>query len=177
MASLTELGATLAALPLSSALRASAWAYPLVEIVHLAGMALLFGTIAVVDLRLAGLWRNLPVTALLRQVLPLTMAAFVAVAISGVLLLLAHADELATNPALYAKLALIALGLLNALAFHLWPYRALQRAAGPGEARSGAAVADWNVGVRPPRAARTAAVLSLLTWTLVIAAGRLIAYV
>ncbi|ESJ03150.1 hypothetical protein B551_0218315 [Cupriavidus sp. HPC(L)] len=168
MASLTELGATLAALPLSSALRASAWAYPLVEIVHLAGMALLFGTIAVVDLRLAGLWRNLPVTALLRQVLPLTMAAFVAVAVSGILLLLAHADELATNPALYFKLTLIALGLLNALAFHLWPYRALQRAAGP---------ADWNVGARPPRWARTAAVLSLLTWTLVIAAGRLIAYV
>lgn len=168
MASLTGLGATLASLPLSSALRASAWAYPLVEIVHLAGMALLFGTIAVVDLRLAGLWRNLPVTALLRQVLPLTMAAFVAVAVSGVLLLLAHADELATNPALYAKLALIAVGLLNALAFHLWPYRALQRADGP---------ADWNIGARPPGWARTAAVLSLLTWTLVIVAGRLIAYV
>lgn len=171
MASLAELGATLAALPLSAVLRTSAWAYPALEIVHLAGLALLFGSIAVVDLRLAGLWRTMPVLTLLRHVLPLTALAFGIAAASGALLLLAHADELLPNPALQVKLALVALALANAVAFHVGPYRALRRAPVGGGAGS------WNVGAPPPRWARASGLLSLLTWTLVIAAGRLIAYV
>lgn len=171
MASLAEIGATLAALPLSHALRTSPWAYPAIEIVHLGGLGLLFGSIAVVDLRLAGLWRTLPVLTLLRNVLPLTAAAFVAMVASGALLLLAHADELLTNRALQVKAVLIAVGLANALAFHVGPFRALRRAPVGGGAGS------WNVGAPPPRWARISAIVSLLTWTLVIAAGRLIAYV
>jgi hypothetical protein len=167
---LAEFGAQIAALPLSAALRSSAWAYPVVEIVHLTGMALLFGTIAVVDLRLAGLARALPVTTLLRHVLPWTVGAFFAIVGSGVLLFLAHADELATNRAFLVKLGLIALGLANAFYFHVHPYRTLH-AGGAHGARS------WNVDAPPPTITRVCAVLSLLTWTLVICAGRLIAYV
>lgn len=166
MTALGELGATLAAWPFSAALRASAWAYPAIEIVHLAGMALLFGAIVVVDLRLAGLGRQLPVTTLLRHALPASIAGFFAVAASGALLFLAHADELIVNPAFLAKIVLIGLGLANALWFHQVPYRRLHADGG-----------SWDTGRPPPTGARACAVVSLLTWLLVICAGRLIAYV
>ena len=46
---------------LGVAMRQSLWLYPIVEIVHLAGIALLFGSIAILDLRLLGLSRAIPV--------------------------------------------------------------------------------------------------------------------
>ncbi|MGY8525473.1 DUF6644 family protein [Paracidovorax citrulli] len=180
LALLAGLGEAVAATPLSAALRASPWAYPLLEVIHLVGLGLLFGSIAVVDLRLAGLWRSLPITTLLPGVLPLTVAAFLAMAASGGLLLVAHADELATNPALLVKLGLIGVGLLNAAVFHVLPYRRLHGGLHGrlhGQPGSGAAVIDWNTGAAPPAGARIAAIVSLAVWTLVIAAGRLIAYV
>lgn len=166
LAQWAEWASGLARLPFSAALRSSAWAYPAVEIVHLAGMALLFGSIIVVDMRLAGLGRQLPVTLLLRHALPFSVAAFVAVAGSGVLLFLAHADELAANPAFLVKLCLIALALANVLWFHTGPYRSLRAVRG-----------GWDVGTAPPVAARISAIVSVVAWSLVICAGRLIAYV
>ena len=53
-------------------LKASIYAYPVLEMVHIVGIALVFGTIWLVDLRLLGLLRGLDVTALARQVLPWT---------------------------------------------------------------------------------------------------------
>src|SRR3546814_3819020 len=41
-----------------AALRASRWVYPLVNTAHIAGIALLFGAIAPLDLRLLGAWRD-----------------------------------------------------------------------------------------------------------------------
>lgn len=166
MAGLDALAGELAASPFAVWLRASAWAYPACEMLHLAGMALLFGSIVVVDLRLAGLGRQLPVTPLLRHALPATLVGFVVVLLSGVLLFVAHADDLVGNRAFLVKLCLIGLGLANAAWFHAGPYRALH--AGHG---------SWETLRPPPPVARTCAVLSLLTWVVVICAGRLIAYV
>ena len=56
---------------LSEMLHASVWLYPLVNTGHLLGMALLFGAIVVLDLRLNGLWRQVP-AALLARVLDAT---------------------------------------------------------------------------------------------------------
>jgi len=158
--------AGLAASPFATWLRASAWAYPVSEILHLAGMALLFGSIVVVDLRLAGLGRRLPVTLLLQHALPASLVGFLVIVASGALLFVAHADELVANRAFQFKLLLIGLGLANAIWFHAGPYRALH--AGRG---------GWETVQQPPPFARFCAVLSLVTWTLVICAGRLIAYV
>ncbi|MEN7530993.1 DUF6644 family protein [Cupriavidus sp. DL-D2] len=161
----TTWAAALADAPLAVWLRASPWAYPAAEILHLSGMALLFGAIVVVDLRLAGLGRQLPVTTLLRHALPASMVGFACIVVSGALLFIAHADELITNRAFLIKLVLILLGLLNAAWFHLGPYRRLH---GNGA---------WETQRAPPPMARACAGLSILTWFLVICAGRLIAYV
>ncbi|PLP99236.1 DUF6644 family protein [Cupriavidus pauculus] len=166
MAAIDALAGQLAASPFAVWLRASAWAYPVCEMLHLAGMALLFGSIVVVDLRLAGLGRQLPVTLLLRHALPATLVGFVVILLSGALLFVAHADDLIGNRAFLIKLCLIALGVANAAWFHAGPYRALH-----------AGHSSWETLRSPPPVARACAVLSLLTWVLVICAGRLIAYV
>jgi hypothetical protein len=82
-----------------------------------------------------------------------------------VLLFLAHADDLVGNRAFVVKTLLVLLGLANAAWFHMGPYRELLR---PGS--------RWEAGGTPPAGARLCAWISLVTWGLVICAGRLIAY-
>ena len=65
---------------LGVAMRQSYWLYPAVEVVHLAGIALLVGSIAVLDLRLLGLARAIPVRRLAWHVLPLSAASFALIA-------------------------------------------------------------------------------------------------
>ena len=59
------------------------------------------------------------------------------------------------------KLVLIVLAGLNALAFHLLPYRS---------------VASWDRAGTAPPLARVGAGLSILLWLGVIACGRMLAY-
>jgi hypothetical protein len=151
---LDSAAAWLAGLPIAEAMRSGAWAYPLAEIAHITGLAVLVGSIFVVDLRLLGAGRTLPVGALMRLVLPWTLGSLLLVVPSGVLLFAAHATELIRNPAFVVKLVLLALAGINALAFHLMTRR----------------------GVTETRA-RWAAGLSMLLWLAVISAGRMIAYV
>jgi len=148
-------------MPLAVALRGVPWLYPTVETVHIACIALLFGSIAVVDLRLLGLSRGLPVRALARHALPLTVLAFLGAAVSGSLLFLAHAADLIGNRVFIYKLGLISLAAINAAIFHTGPY---------------ARAAEWDTGQVPPASARLCAALSLLLWLAVIACGRWIAY-
>ncbi len=149
--------AWLAALPAAEFLRSSAWAYPLAEVVHLVGLALLVGSVFVVDLRLMGAGRALPLHTLMRFVLPWTLASLLLIVPSGLLLFLAHAPELAANLAFRVKLALLILVALNAWLFH----------------RSFKVEADAKSIAR----GRQAASISLTLWLSIIAAGRLIAYV
>ncbi|WP_422650057.1 hypothetical protein [Cupriavidus sp. H18C1] len=80
------------------ALRGSTWAYPLVSWLHLLGIGLLFGTIAVVDLRLAGGLLRLDDAALQRTLVPLSLAGFVLAALSGLLLFAPAARGVSVEP-------------------------------------------------------------------------------
>ena len=153
--------AALAATPLSQAMRADPWLYPLVEIVHIFGFAVLVGSVVLFDLRVLGFARGLPVQALAHHLLRWGVAALLLIVPAGLLLFSAHPGELARNPAFQWKLALIAAAGLNALAFHVFPYRG---------------VAGWNRELPAPPAARFHAALSILLWVGVITCGRLLAY-
>ena len=78
---------------LGQAMRQWLWLYPSVEIVHIVGIALLFGSIAVLDLRLLGLSRDIPARRLARHVLPWTAASFLLIVPSGLAMFVAHASE------------------------------------------------------------------------------------
>ncbi|AWU96594.1 DUF6644 family protein [Azospirillum ramasamyi] len=147
---------------LGQALRQSLWLYPLVEVLHILGLALLVGAIVAFDLRLMGLRAGLPVEALSRLLLPVAVVGFVLAVPTGMLLFISEATALAGNPAFLIKMVLLVAALANILLFH----RGVGRR-----------ILDWGGGGRPPPAARLAGAASLLLWVAVLASGRLIAYV
>jgi hypothetical protein len=147
---------------LGAAMRSSPWLYPAAEIVHLLGLATLVGCAAAFDLRLLGVSRYLPARATARHLLRCARAGFGAAAVSGFLLFSADATEVAANPAFRWKLALITVAGLNALRFHLGPFRGAEH---------------WDLERPAPAGARMAAAVSLAAWAGVVTAGRLIAYI
>jgi hypothetical protein len=165
---MTPAGGPLGALEasgLGQAMRQWLWLYPSVETVHIVGIGLLFGSIAVFDLRLLGLSRSIPVKRLAAHVLPWTAASFLLIIPSGLLMFTAHATEFIDSPVFVLKMCLIMIAGLNAALFHTIVFR----------------TADvWDSEemrkLPPPPSARAAGAVSLLLWIAVIACGRLLAY-
>ena len=150
---------------LGQAMRQWLWLYPSVETVHLIGIGLLFGSIAVMDQRLLGVSRNIPVRALARHVLPWSAASFLLILPSGLMMFSAHATEFIDSGVFVIKMLLIMAGGINAALFHTITFR----------------TADvWDSEemrkLPPPPSARAAGAISLLVWISVIACGRLLAY-
>jgi len=146
---------------LGVAMRQSLWLYPIVEIVHLTGIALLVGSIAMLDLRLLGLSSSVPVRRLASHILPWTAASFLLIVPSGLSMFVAHAGDFIASPVFVLKICLILAAGVNAAVFHAGVFRG---------------AAEWDVNRTPPAAARLSAALSLLLWISVIACGRLLAY-
>ena len=142
-------------------MRQWAWLYPAVEIVHILGFVVVVGAAFFFDLRLLGLARSVPVTALASHLLSWARAGFAVVVPTGLMMFTAHATEMASNPVFRVKLLLIAAGVLNAAAFHQWPFKSVD---------------GWNVGASAPAWAKATALVSLLCWSGAIACGRLLAY-
>jgi hypothetical protein len=125
---------------------------PVVESIHLVGVTLLLGTIAVVDLRLLGLsLRHLKVSAVAEAMAPWTAAGMVTVGISGPLLFAWDSSRYVKNPAFLVKLVLLA----AALGMHFTIHRRVVR--------------------DDERRGKLAAMLSLVLWSSVVLAGRAIA--
>jgi hypothetical protein len=146
---------------LGAPIRQSLWLFPALETLHILGFALLYGSVVIVDLRLLGLNRALPVSQLAALALPWTKGAFLLIVPTGLTMFLGHVDDYLTSPVFGVKMALLAAGVANAVALHRGPLRG---------------VAAWDAGAMPPRPVRVAAALSLLSWTGAIVCGRLIAY-
>lgn len=152
--------AALEALPVARAMRESLWLYPIVEVVHLVGIAVLAGGVILFDLRVLGFSRRVPIDLLARHVLPWSVAALLLIVPSGLLMFSAHPSDFLGGGVFFVKMGLLMLAGFNALAFHLGPFRG---------------AAAWSTGAPP--AARAQALASILLWIGVIACGRLLAYV
>src|SRR3989442_14729471 len=96
------------------AMRRWEWLYPMTEIAHIVGFAVLVGAAIMFDLRLLGVSRQFPVIGMARHLLPWARASLVLVIPSGLMMFIAHADEFAGKPVFRLKLALIATAGLNA---------------------------------------------------------------
>jgi hypothetical protein len=159
---LEERWAWLESSALGVAVRDSVWLYPAIETLHILGLALLFGSIVLLDLRLLGASPSISIGALARHALPLTYLAFAVQVTTGFLLFASDASAIALNPAFRVKLVLIAFAVLNAIAFNFGPFRV---------SRTVSASEPSSAGVRVFAAA------SILLWVGVVICGRLIAYV
>ena len=137
------------------ALRESVLVYPLVDAFHIIGIALLFGAIAALDLRLIGVRRNAGTAAGFTQLLvPVAIAGLLLAIPTGLLLFATDARAYAASPLFQAKIVLIALAIGNAL----W-LRAIERRGPASQGR-----------------AAVAAAASILLWLGVIVLGRLVGY-
>jgi hypothetical protein len=146
---------------LGRAMREWLWLYPAVEIVHIVGIGLLFGSIAVLDLRLLGFSRRVSAKRLASHVLPWTTAAFLLIVPSGLMMFTAHAADFIASGVFAVKMGLILLAGVNAAMFHMGAFRSVD---------------SWDLDAAPPAAVRATAATSLAAWIAVIACGRLLAY-
>ena len=136
------------------ALGAHPWAYPMLEVVHLIGVALILGNLVLLELRVFGWASALPVEPLARLSLGLVGVGFGLAVLTGLLMFGTQPGELLANRVFTAKMALIMLAGCNAGWFH---------------ARRSLQLQDTT--------ARVSLLLSTLIWILVITCGRWIAYV
>jgi hypothetical protein len=148
-------------------LREEIWLYPAVEIVHIGAFIVLVGSAFVMDVRLLGGLRSLPVVPLVHHLTRTARWSLGFVAVSGIGLFSVDATSLAANPAFQLKLTLLVAAVANAAVFHRFIFRDGGR---PGEAA-------WTERTPLPLPARVVGVLSLTLWFSVMALGRLIAYV
>ena len=146
---------------LAVAIRRSAWLYPGLEIVHIAGIVLLVGPAFMFDLRLLGFSKHLPVSGLAHHLLSWSRRSLLLVVPSGILLFITNAATLGKDPVFWAKMVLLLAAGLNALVFHRFTFRSIP-------AR--------NENTTLTLAAKAAALVSILLWLAIIACGRLLAY-
>src|SRR5437667_10962087 len=85
------------------------WTYGVVNLVHILGVATLFGSVVVIDLRLLGFWRGASLAAITKPTVPLAGTGFAVAASSGICLRATKASEYVDNPFLSIKFCAIAL--------------------------------------------------------------------
>jgi hypothetical protein len=140
----------------------SPWTYAVVNLFHVLGIATLFGSLVVLDLRLIGVWRRVSLATIADVSAPVAAFGFSLAVFTGVGLFATKATEYVGNPFLYLKFPAIGLGLINVLVLSrltAWRERGTR---------------ELSRGERLQLA--LAGGISLACWLTAIAAGRLIAY-
>jgi hypothetical protein len=135
-------------------LKTNPYAYPTLEATHIVAIALVFGTLWVVDVRILGGLRTLDMHALTRGVLPWTLIGFALAAITGLTMFVSRVGELVGNPMFIAKICLLFAAGTNAAILH----------------------SRGNIDPAST-ATRAQALLSIAIWIAVIFCGRWIAHV
>lgn len=152
---------------LSHFLSSNPVAFPTLEVLHVLAISLVLGTVFLFDVRLVGAgWKDWPARRLQAQLLPLTLGGFGAAAITGGLLFLSQPAIYAVTTPFLIKLGLLGAAGLNAGVFHWWLARLLPDGAGQG-----------GLALPLPLAVRLSAGLSLVLWSGVLIAGRIIGFV
>jgi hypothetical protein len=146
--------------PIANAIRTIPWLYPAFETGHYIGLSLLVGGILLIDLRVLGMARGLPLKSMI-GLLPFVWAGFIINVLTGSMLFIYGATNFATNGAFQLKMAFMVLAGLNALAFDV----AVRRSGGA-----------WVEADRPPVIVKGFATVSLVFWLCVVTTGRWMAY-
>lgn len=147
---------------LGETVRNAGYLYPVLEATHILGIGFLVGPAFTFDLRLLGVGhRVVSVTTAARTLLPISHIGLAIAVATGIALLSAQATMVAAAGAAAWKLGLLILACLNVLVFHYGVYRRVN---------------EWKDAAIAPVAACLGAGVSLISWTGVIFAGRLLAY-
>jgi hypothetical protein len=147
---------------LAGRIRDSVFLFPMIESTHVIGLSLVFGTIAIIDLRLLGIASTQrSFQRMASDILKWTWGAFALTALTGSLMFITNASVYYHNLFFRMKMLLLALTGINMLFFEL---------------TAGRTIHGWDQAPSAPRAGKAVAALSLAMWIGIICMGRLIGF-
>jgi hypothetical protein len=145
---------------IANTIRTVRWIYPALETGHYIGLSLLVGGIMLIDLRVLGFARTLPLRTMI-GLLPFVWVGFIINITTGSLLFIYGATQFGSNHAFWLKMTFMVLAGLNAFAFDISVRHSK---------------VDWVSTDRPPTYVKTFATLSFALWICVVTTGRWMAY-
>jgi hypothetical protein len=159
---IADLLASLEASSLAASIRESLYLFPLIESFHVIGLTMVFGTTAIIDLRLLGVASTRrPFSRIASDIMKWTWAAFALTVTTGLLMFITNAGVYYHNFFFRSKMAMLALAGLNVLIFERTAVRSIHR---------------WDKDAAAPLAGRAVAAVSLVIWISIIFLGRWIGF-
>jgi len=161
--SLFEICKWLQETPMSISIRESILAFPVIEGLHLLGISGSAGLIAISDLRMMGvILKKESASDVFHQLIPWITAGFAMMIVTGSLLFISEPVKFYENISFRFKVLFLFVAAINILFFHSSNvYRKMS---------------EWEWAENPPRAAKLAGWVSLISWGIVIIVGRTTAY-
>jgi hypothetical protein len=105
--------------PCFAVMRDSKWAFPIVEMAHLLALAILGGTVLLVNLGLLGIrLRRGESQSFAKELWPLFIGSLTTMIVSGVVLVSAEAIKCYYHPAFRLKMAILALAVVFSFTVH-----------------------------------------------------------
>lgn len=159
---IAEFLSSLEASSLATRIRESLLLFPLIESCHVIGLTMVFGTIAIIDLRLLGIASvGRPFTRIASDILKWTWVAFALTVTTGLLMFITNAGVYYQNFYFRSKMVMLALAGINMLLFELTAGRSVHR---------------WDKNEAAPLAGKTVAAASLAIWIAIIFLGRWVGF-
>ena len=159
---LTTFAYWLRSTPVSEAIRIQPWLWPVSEIVHFVGLSVLIGTAGFFDLRLLGFLKDRVSLHSAHDLLSWAKVGFGLCAVTGAIFLLGAPDQYANNIAFYGKVVFLIIALANAQFF---------------ETAYGARIAEVPLGAEAPGVFKFIAIMSLVSWAMVMYWGRMLPFI
>ena len=157
-----ELLASLEASSIAVRIRESLYLFPLIESAHVIGLTMVFGTIAIIDLRLLGMASTRrPFSRIASDILKWTWAPFALTVMTGLLMFTTDSGVYYHNFYFRSKMAMLACAGINIVIFELTAARSMHR---------------WDRDAAAPGAGKAVAVVSLVVWISIVFLGRWVGF-
>jgi hypothetical protein len=135
--------------------------WPVMEMLHFIGLALLIGGAGLIDLRLMGFMKSVPVSAVM-QVRKWAVLGIVINVVTGTLFFIGAPGQYIDNSAWYYKLLFLAVAILNIVIF---------------ETRQGKRMLALAAGQDTPASFKIAGAVSMGSWLMVLYFGRMLPFI
>ena len=136
------------------------WLWPACESLHFIGLCMLIGGAGLLDLRLIGMFRGVPIRAV-KAMMPWAIVGFAINAVTGALFLIMQPHSYLSSGVFWSKVAFLGLAGGNALFF---------------ETRLAAQAMSMDPDADTPRAMKLVGACSLFSWFAVLYCGRMLPY-
>jgi len=146
----------------STRIHESYYLYNWIESTHVLTLMLSLGILFLIDMRMLGwAFADISATKLAARLNTPMLLGFVVMFVTGILLVYAVPVRSAQSVWFRIKIGLLIICAINALLFHR---------------KMTASIGSWDFEPRAPKALRVGALISLITWSVIVICGRFIAY-